>query len=173
MDGIAHVQAFGFLEEEQGPAEIRFCEVVKSTEKGDVGGFTNRLVPVAPAPPSHVDELLDQLDACLALEMSIRDQADQATTRIPVGMVIPDGIQEDGCVEEDAAQSRLRQGRPTVAPDNSSFRVSQSSTGIGSAARRRAPAAWRACLRTRRSIASGTTTSIGVPRRSATSERQT
>lgn len=143
MDRVAHAKGLDGLEEAQGAAEIRLGQIVELAEKGDVGGFPDRLLPVSLPPAAHVDELLDHLDARFSMDLPIRGQADEPTAGLSVRMLRSDRIEEDGGVEKETDQSRSRQIRPEAASDSSPLRVSQSSTGIGAAARKRAPAARR------------------------------
>ena len=82
-------------------------------------------------------ELVHEFDARVPFERAFAGERDDAPARIPVGMVGPEGVQEDGGVEEERAQSPARTG---LGVRISRFIAGQSSTAIGLASSSRLPA---------------------------------
>ncbi len=104
--GVAGVEGRVTDEELVGERQVTLLHVVEAAELGDEPGSPDGFGPITGAAGALVQELLDEVDAGLTHQRAVSGAVDDLLAGLAVGMSATDRIDEDGRVEEKAAQSR-------------------------------------------------------------------
>jgi len=104
--GVAGVEGRVTDEELVGERQVTLLHVVEAAELGDEPGSPDGFGPITGAAGALVQELLDEVDAGLTHQLAVSGAVDDLLAGLAVGMSATDRIDEDGRVEEKAAQSR-------------------------------------------------------------------